>query len=153
MLHVIHRMVIFLLLTLCRIFFTIFGGVGFVSLPTDLIMYYMHQPQQQIKEEDFNKRKIMLLNYTMKLREMGKLLENERPHVNQIKGFSGWRKRRQFNRKIRIFEIKSLLAEKEYTILEKETDYFKKVEPLTYTFKLVLGIICTLLSLNWLATM
>jgi hypothetical protein len=42
---------------------------------------------------------------------MSKVLENERPHVNQIKGFSGWRKRRAFNKKIRIYEVKSLLAE------------------------------------------
>lgn len=84
---------------------------------------------------------------------MGKDLENQRTHVNQIKGFSGWRKRRTFNRKVRVYEIKGLLAEKEYTILEKEADYFKKVEPLAYTLKLILGVLCTFLSLNWLVTM
>lgn len=95
----------------------------------------------------------MLLNYTLKLREMGKVLETERPHVNQIKGYSGWKKRRTFNRKIRVFETKSLLAEKEFRILEKEADYYKKVEPLKYTVRLVLGIICFFLTLNWIASM
>lgn len=95
----------------------------------------------------------MLLNYTLKLRDMGKDLENERPHVNQIKGFSGWRKRRAFNKKIRVFEMKSLLAENEFRVLEKEVDYYKKVEPMKYTCRLILGIISIMLTLNWIATM
>ena len=135
-----------------RIFFIIFGGVGLISLPMELIIYYVKRPKQ-IKDKEFNKRKLMLLNYTLKLREMNKSLENERLHVGQMKGFTGWRKRRAFNRKVRVLEIKSLLAESEFTKLEKEADYYKKVEPMAYTFRLVLGILCALLSLNWLATM
>jgi hypothetical protein len=65
-----------------------------------------------------------LLNYSLKLREMGKTLENERVIVSEIKGFSGWRKRRAFSKKARIFEARSLLAEKEYNILEMESNYF-----------------------------
>lgn len=95
----------------------------------------------------------MLLNYTLKLRERGKDLENERPHVFQIKGFSGWRKRRVFNKKIRVYETKCLLAESEFRVLEKEVDYYKKVEPMKYTFRLIMGILSTLLTLNWIATM
>jgi len=81
------------------------------------------------------------------------MLENERPHVFLIKGFSGWRKRRAFNRKLRNFECKSLLAEKEYRILEKEADFYKKVEPLKYTCRLILGVLFTLFTLNWIVTM
>ena len=54
-----------------------FGGVGLVSLPYDLIYDYLYMPQP-ISEKDFSKRKQMLLNYSMKLRDMGKSLENER---------------------------------------------------------------------------
>ena len=60
----------------------------------------------------------------MKLREMGKQLENERGYVAQIKGFSGWKKRRGFFRKVRIFEARSLLAEKEFKIMDLEANYY-----------------------------
>jgi hypothetical protein len=92
-----------------------------------------------------------LLNYTLKLRDMGKSLDNERNVVAQIKGFSGWRKRRAFAKKLRIFETRSLLAEKEYTILDMEANYYQKVEPLQYTIKLILGVLAALITLNWLA--
>ena len=55
---------------------------------------------------------------------MGKSLENEMPQVAQIKGFSGWRKRRAYSRKIRIYETRSLLAEKEFNILDMEANYY-----------------------------
>jgi hypothetical protein len=31
-----------------------------------------------------------------------------------------------------------------------ETNYYQKVEPMTYTMKLVFGIFASLLTLNWL---
>ena len=92
----------------------------------------------------------MLLTYTLKLREMGKAIENERQYVAAIKGFSGWRKRRNFNKKVRVFEARSLLAEEEFRILDMEAKYYQKVEPLKYTLRLVLGIFTSLLTLNLL---
>jgi hypothetical protein len=103
-----------------------------------------------VEEKDFIKRRQLILNYTLKLRDMAKSLESERLQVGQIRGFSGWRKRRAFSRKMRVFEARALLAEKEYTILDLEANYFQKVEPLKYTLKLVLGVIAALLTLNWL---
>eukprot|EP00347_Sterkiella_histriomuscorum_P002802 403366747 len=132
------------------IFFCFFGGVGFVSLPYDLIYQYVFKPQP-IEEREFTQRKSILLNYSLKLREMGKQIENERQYVALIKGFSGWKKRRTFNKKVRIYESRSLLAEKEYRLLDMQANYAQKVEPLKYTLKLVLGIICALLTLNWFA--
>jgi hypothetical protein len=82
---------------------------------------------------------------------MGKVLENERIVVAQIKGFWGWRKRRAFEKKIRIFETRSLLVEKEYNILDMEANFYQKVEPLQYILKLVIGVLAALISLNWLA--
>lgn len=55
---------------------------------------------------------------------MGKSIENERQYVALIKGFSGWRKRRNFNKKVRTYETRSLLAEKEFNILDMEANYF-----------------------------
>ena len=45
------------------------------------------------------------------------------------------------------------MAEKEYTILDLEANYYQKVEPLQYTVKLVLGILAALFTLNWMAQM
>jgi hypothetical protein len=62
-------------------------------------------------------------------------------------------KRNAFKKKLRIFETKSLLAEREFKKLEMEADYVKKVEPMKYTFELILGIICCCLTLNMIAEM
>jgi hypothetical protein len=79
---------------------------------------------------------------------MSKQLSEDYPLVSQIRGFSGFRKRTTFKKKLRILETRSLLAEKEFKKLEMEVDYVKKVEPLKYSFLLVLGVICILLTLN-----
>ena len=105
-------------------------------MPYDLIYEYIYMPRP-INEKDFTKRKQILLNYSMKLREMGKSLESEQVIVAQIRGFSGWRKRRAFFKKVKIYETRSLLAETEFNILELESNFYQKVEPLTYTLKLV----------------
>lgn len=84
---------------------------------------------------------------------MGKYLEDERNLVAQIKGFSGYRKRDAFKKKLRILETRSLLAEKEFRKLEMIADYVKKVEPMKYTFELILGVVCVLLTLNIFAEM
>jgi len=106
-----------------------------------------------MEEKEFKSQMKFLLNYTLKLREMGKALEGERPFVAQIRGFSGWRKRRAFYGKLRLFETKSLMAEKEFERLEMISDYYNKVEPLKYALTLVLGIFCALLTLDWFAQM
>ena len=55
---------------------------------------------------------------------MGKGLENERNIVMELKGYAGWKKRRQFFKKLRIYEARSLMAEKEYEIMDMEVNYF-----------------------------
>jgi hypothetical protein len=41
---------------------------------------------------------------------MGKEIENERAYVALIKGYAGWKKRRAFNKKVRLFEARTLLG-------------------------------------------
>lgn len=84
-----------------------------MSLPFDLVIEYLYRPKP-IKEKDFSKRKSMLVNYTLKLRDMGKQLEDERPYVASITGISGYKKRRHFARKMRVYETRSLRAEGEF---------------------------------------
>lgn len=42
-------------------------------------------------------------------------------------------------------------CETEFIKLDQQTDYVKKVEPLVYTGKLILGILCTFLSVLWIS--
>lgn len=84
---------------------------------------------------------------------MGKELDDERNLFAQIKGWSGYRKRGTFKKKLRVLETRSLLAEQEFRKLQMQADYVKKVEPMKYVFELILGIICVLLTLNMFAEM
>mmetsp|Transcript_17957 Transcript_17957/g.17148 ORF Transcript_17957/g.17148 Transcript_17957/m.17148 type:complete len:158 (+) Transcript_17957:668-1141(+) len=86
----------------------------------------------------------------MKLRDLGKYLEDERNLVTTIKGWAGYRKRSAFKKKLRVYETRSLLAETEFNKLEMSADYVKKVEPMWYYCKLFLGICCVLMTLNML---
>ena len=82
-----------------------------VSLPFDLIDEYVHKPKP-IEEKEFARRKQLLLGYTLRLRKMGKEIENEKQYVALIKGYAGWKKRRAFNKKIRLFEARTLLSKR-----------------------------------------
>jgi LMBR1 domain-containing protein 1 len=45
------------------------------------------------------------------------------------------------------FESNCILAEREFTTLDNTAQYRKKVEPCWYVLKLILGILCLLISL------
>lgn len=68
------------------LFNVIFAGVGFVSLPWDLFVDYNYRPKP-IDEGNFEERKDLLLQYALELRENGKKLDEDRNHVNLIRGF------------------------------------------------------------------
>ena len=53
------------------IFFIVFSGIGFVSLPWDLILDYTYRPKP-IDEGNFEEHKALLLAYSLKLRDDGK---------------------------------------------------------------------------------
>jgi hypothetical protein len=95
----------------------------------------------------------MLKLYCLKLRKTGKELEAENILVMDIKGLSGWRKRRTFYRKLRVYETQAMKAEKEYADLETASNFAKNYDMLAFTQKLVLGILYALLSLVWFTQM
>jgi len=135
---------------ICTIFvgwllFAVFAGVGFVSLPWDLFIDYMYRPKQ-IDEGNFEERKQLLLKYALDLRDTGKKLDENRNYVNQIRGFQGFTARYQFGSDLRSWETKCMQCELEFTKLNQQTDFVNKVEPLYYTGKLCLGILCVVLT-------
>jgi hypothetical protein len=89
------------------ILFVIFCGVGFVSLPWDLILDYTYRPKP-IDEGNFEKRKSLLLDYSLMLRNDGKKLAEDRFFVNTIRGIEGFKERYYFNSKMRNWETKCM---------------------------------------------
>ena len=75
--------------------FSLFGGIGFITLPYDLVNEFIFRPKP-IQPEEFKTRSRILLPRVMKLREMGKKLDNERLLVMDVKGITGYIKRYQF---------------------------------------------------------
>ncbi len=53
----------------------IFGGVGLINMPYDLMNEFIYRPKP-ITPEDFNKRKKVLLPIALKLRDQGKVLDD-----------------------------------------------------------------------------
>ena len=66
--------------------FSIFAGAGFIALPWDIFVDYVHRPKP-IDEGNFNDRKHLLLEYSYELREKGKKLDEDRRYVEKIRGF------------------------------------------------------------------
>ena len=65
-------------------------------------------------------------------------------------GFTGLKKRYIFSSKMRTWETNVMRCEIEFNKLNDQTDYSVRVEPIAYIGKLLLGILCILLSFNWL---
>jgi hypothetical protein len=63
-----------------HILFAVFAGIGFVSLPWNIFVDYMYRPKL-IDEGTFEDRKILILKHAIKLREMGRELDNNRNFV------------------------------------------------------------------------
>ena len=63
-------------------------------------------------------------------------------------GVSGYLRRYEYNKKMRIWETCTILAETEFNKLKDQADYSKKVDPFKYIGKLI----CSILSMALAAT-
>lgn len=103
-----------------------------VALPADNISQFTNRPKK-LEKSEFEAKKEMLKIYCMKLRKTGKELEAENILVMDIKGFSGWRKRRTFYRRLRVYETQAMKAEQEYEDLETASNYAQNYDMLAFT--------------------
>ena len=83
--------------------YTIFGGVGLVVMPYDYMMEFVFRPKL-ITPQMFTKRKKVLLPMILKLRKKSKHLEDDRILVDAVRGISGFIKRSQFAKEMRVWE-------------------------------------------------
>ena len=72
--------------------FSIFGGMGLVVLPIDLLSEFIYRPKP-IQAAEFKKRVKVLLPIAEKLRKEGKRLDEDRSLVLDIRGITGFYKR------------------------------------------------------------
>jgi hypothetical protein len=89
-----------------------------------------------------------LLPRIVETRKAGKKIEDERFLVDNIRGLTGYVKRMQFSSAMRRWETEILFCETEFIKLQDQADYANRVEPLVYVGKIMLFILCTLMSLN-----
>lgn len=61
-------------------------------------------------------------------------------------GCTGYSRRYEYNKKMRIWETCTILAEKEFKKLQDQADYNKKVDPLVYIGKLVMFAVTGMLA-------
>lgn len=97
--------------------FSILAGVGFVALPIDLFIDYKFRPKP-IDQGNFDQNKKLLLEYALELRENGKKLDQNRNHVNRIRGYEGWRARYKFSSQLRTWETNCMRCETEFVRLD-----------------------------------
>lgn len=83
--------------------FAVFGSVGMIVLPYDILGEFIYRPKV-ISEEEFKKRMKVLLPRNLKLREQGKKIEEQHSLVAEIKGITGFIKRYQFGQTMRLWE-------------------------------------------------
>ncbi len=92
---------------------SICGGIGLIFLPYNLLNDFIFRPKP-IKKADFGKRQKILLPKLLNLRREGKRLENERMQVALMTGCTGYARRYEYNKQMRVWETCTILAEKEF---------------------------------------
>ena len=74
-------------------------------------------------------------------------MEIDRLSTNLMTGLTGYVRRYEFNKNMRIWETCTILAEKEFMKLEDQADFNKRVDPLKYVGKLLLSVFTALIGL------
>jgi len=111
-----------------------------------------------MKEDEFARAKSELAKQVDKLIQIGKELLEDRIKADKASGckcyhsfnfhlVSGWKQRRNVQGRQNQFEANCILIEQDFQRLDQVAAYKHKVEPMMYVLKLILGIICIVISL------
>ena len=126
-------------LTIGNLFMSVFGGIGMIMLPYDLINEYIYRPKY-IDKNAWTRRQRVLLPMLVKLREEGKRLEKEAIQVELMRGLTGYVRRYAFSKKMTVWQTRTLMAEKEFEKLQDQADFNNRVEPCYYIWQLLKGV-------------
>ena len=134
-------------------FFVIYAGVGLIALPLDLIMEYRDRPKR-MKESEFVSARKELAEKLVELKKTGEGIRVDNAQANQDHSWwSGGRKRNKVRDNIRKFEIAVLDVSKKFELMKLQADYNRRVHPILYALKLVLGLMFIVVSIIWLIHM
>jgi len=129
-------------------FFLLFGGMGLFAIPMDFINDFRYRPKKKSRKELEN-TKVELTRKNQELLELAKNLKGSTERVGNEGGFFSKRRlESKVNRDKNKFKVSFLAFEKEYEIWVLEKNY-KDSNPLIYCMKLVLGVLCFVVSIIW----
>mmetsp|Transcript_8556 Transcript_8556/g.7580 ORF Transcript_8556/g.7580 Transcript_8556/m.7580 type:complete len:279 (+) Transcript_8556:21-857(+) len=120
------------------LFFTL--GAGLVAVPFDMIYSFIKRPQP-IKQAEFEVQKKILLDNLLLLRKRCNICLDERIKINNEKGIKRLWNNSRLTRRIASIHGKTLILEEEYKKLVRLSKFNKYIEPISYYFKLILGIL------------
>ena len=129
--------------------FSIFGGIGFSSLPADLINAYINRPQPLTNSQLATLQKT-LSDRVGELIQIGQLLKEER-QKRRAKGenfFSRARSNQSDRNTLTKFKQMVYILEEDYGKF-KDCKTYNDYNPLVPLFQLVLGIVCLIISILW----
>ena len=132
------------------ILFAIFGGIGMAAVPLDFFHDFCTRPKS-IKSEDIRERREKLLSNLEELQELGKnVKEMEQNGYDKLFIFN--KKRRKYNKKLRVFKAGALLAEEEFYICNLAEEIRKKNNCVIIFYYLLipLGILSLIATLLWI---
>lgn len=125
-------------------FFVLFGGIGIIALPFDLIMGYVYRPKPRPALE-MAEKKVALRRRCEELLAFTKGVEGMALDGEEAAGaFSKWRAGRQIKTKEGKLQKELYLLEQEMEIYELESQL--KANPLTDALKLALGVFLAFIS-------
>jgi len=125
-----------------------FGGMGFFSIPLDLIASYRNRPQNR-SQKDILQRKIELQEGLAELLPRGLQIEESQKEVETARGFIAKRSAQaNVNKDINRFKADVLLLEEDFEKFSGEVNYMA-VNHGSYAVKLWAGVLMLIASLLW----
>ena len=131
----------------------IFGGVGLLALPLDLINTFVKRPKP-LKPEEAREKKKNIEAESSSLIELGEVLKEEETQLSKSEE-GWWSKRRmtgQLNAKFENYKQAVTALEEQAEIFQAELAIDKE-NPVFAFLSLVLGVICLFLTVVWLLQM
>lgn len=130
-------------------FFVLFGGIGLVALPMDMIIDYFYRPRPRGPRE-MAERKVVIRRRVEELLTYAKSLESQIDESDEHTGFfSKWKHGRKVRNRESKLQAELYKLEQEYEIFEAEDKL--KANPIVMALYLVLGILSALVSfMIWL---
>jgi LMBR1 domain-containing protein 1 len=132
-------------------FFSLFGGIGMVAMPMDLILAFVRRPKF-MPADVYAEQKLQIQSRTAELIEIGKLISAEQKKFEQEKRSRRERKKRQQVDRITMNKFKQMvyLLDRDYADLKVCHTEFKNHNVLIPWVKLFFGIISGILSFLWI---